>query len=124
MKPKTKMEYKTFAVCASMTGMRIVIELAPFEGRLLYAANPVNAYAQNEPLKKPCYLMVDEAFWEWYYERKKIMLPLYALVELLLSIQGHPDAGGNWKEMRNSALKTLGWKRLFHEPCVYCRGRN
>ena len=42
--------------------MRIVISTAAFEGRLLYAADAVNAYAQSGPLEKPCYLIVDEAF--------------------------------------------------------------
>ena len=73
LKPKTKMEYKTFAACTSMTGMWIVISTAAFKGRLLYAADAVNAFAQSGPLEKPCYLMVDEAFREWYYERNKVI---------------------------------------------------
>ena len=124
LKPKTKMEYKTFAACTSMTGMRIEISTAAFEGRLLYAADAVNAFAQSGPLKKPCYLMVDEAFREWYYERYKIMLPANALVELLSSIQGHPDAGGNWQAMVNTALQKLKFIRLVHEPCLYRKGED
>ena len=62
LKPKTKMEHKTFAACASHTGMRITIGTAAFEGRLLYAADAVNAFAQSGPLEKPCYVVVDDAF--------------------------------------------------------------
>ena len=52
------------------------------------------------------------------------MLPANALVQLLSSIQGHPDAGGNWQKMVNSALQKLKWIRLVHEPCLYRRGED
>jgi hypothetical protein len=124
LKPKTKMEQKTFTACTSHTGMRIVFAIAAYEGRLLYAADAINAFAQSGPLEKPCYVVVDEAFREWYYERNKIMLPLNALIELTSSIQGHPDAGGNWQAKCNTTLKNLGWDRLVHEPCLYRRGKD
>ena len=69
-------------------------------------------------------MIVDEAFREWYNERNKIMLPLNALIELTSSIQGHPDAGGNWQTKCNTTLKDLGWDRLVHEPCLYRRGND
>ena len=46
------------------------------------------------------------------------------MIKLLSSIQGHPDAGGNWQSMVNGALKKLRWIRLVHESCLYRRGED
>ena len=62
------------------------------------ASDAINAYAQNGPLAKTSYLVVDDAIREWYYERFKVFLPPGSLLELQSSIQGHPDAGANWQE--------------------------
>jgi len=51
----------------------------------------------------------------------KILLPPGSLIELCSSIQGHPDAGGNWQEKVNSNLASLDWKQTKHEPCLYRR---
>jgi len=85
------------------------------------ATDAVNAYAQSGPLERTTYLVVDDAIREWYYERYKVLLPPGSLIELKSSIQGHPDAGGNWQEKVNLVLLSMNWLSMKHEPCLYRR---
>lgn len=81
----------------------------------------INAYAQSGPLERTTYLVLDDAIREWYYERYKVLLPPGSLIELKSSIQGHPDAGGNWQEKVNLVLSEMNWLSLKHKTCLYRR---
>ena len=121
LKPKTKMEQKVYTACTMMVSIRILAATAAYEGLELRAADSINAYAQSGPLDKTCYMVVDDAFREWYYARRGIFLPRGSLVELLSSIQGHPDAGPNWQRKIDGHLEEMKWKSTTHEPCFYRR---
>ena len=48
-----------------MTGLRIIIAIAAFQNRLLFATDAVNAYAQSGPFARLTFLVVDDAIREW-----------------------------------------------------------
>jgi len=86
------------------------------------ATDAINAYAQSGPLERKTYLVIDDAIREWYCERYKFLLPPGSLIlELKSSIQGHPDAGGNWQEKVNLVLSPMNWISMKHKPCLYRR---
>jgi len=121
LRPAKKCLQKTYAACASMTGIRLLLAIAAYENRVVMATDAVNAYAQSGPLERTTYLVVDDAIREWYYERYKVLLPPGSLIELKSSIQGHPDAGGNWQEKVNLVLSSMNWLSMKHKPCLYRR---
>ena len=119
LRPAKKCLQKTYAACASMTGIRLMLAIAAYENRIVMATDAVNTYAQSGPLEKRTYLVVDDAIREWYYQRYKLFLPPGSLIELKSSIQGHPDAGANWQEKVNLVLSSMNWISMKHEPCLY-----
>jgi len=64
LRPAKKSLHKTYAVCTSMNGLRLLIGLAAYEHRLLMASDAINAYAQGGPLEKMMYLVADDAIQE------------------------------------------------------------
>ena len=123
IKPKSKLDFKTYSACASHTGIRMTVAIAAIENRKLQAMDAVNAYAQSGPLSKPCFIIVCEVFQDWYYERYHIELEVGMLVELLSSIQGHHESGPNWQGVANDALKHAEFESIVHEPCLYINDR-
>ncbi len=121
LKAVKKFFQKTYAACASMVGMRLLFAIAAYENRIVYDLDATNAFAQSGLLDKRTFLVVDEAFREWYYARFSILLDIGSLVELLSSIQGHPHAGPNWNDKVSADMKSLSWASTTHEPCLYRR---
>lgn len=121
LRPKHKSMQKSYAACASNTGLRMHIAIAAYENRLMFATDADNAYAQSGPLDILTLLEVDDAIREWYYERYKVLLPRGSLLKLKSSIQGHPDAGVNWQKKVDTSLEGFGWRKTIHEPCLYRR---
>ena len=124
IKPKSKLEFKTYTSCASHTGIRAAVAIAAIENRYLRAMDAINAYAQSGPLSKPCFIIVCEVFQEWYLDRFGIKLEVGMLVELLSSIQGHHESGPNWQTVANAALKHADFEPIVHEPCLYLNKSN
>jgi hypothetical protein len=81
----------------------------------------VNAYTQGGcSYYDDCYLIVDDAFHQWYKLRFGITIPPGHVVPIFTPLQGHPDAGEVWQAKVNLVLLSFGLISTTHEPCLYC----
>ena len=121
LKPKKKIHHETYTTCTSMFGVRLNIAIAAYEGRKLYCADAINAYAKSGPFLKRTYLVIDRQIKEWWDKKFKMNVPIGSLLEILSSLQGHNESGPNWQRKYNKALDELGYRSPTHEPCLYRR---
>jgi Reverse transcriptase (RNA-dependent DNA polymerase). len=102
--------------------MKLFIALSALLGYYIYDLDAVNAYAQGGRPYDDCYLIVDDAFREWYKIHLGVTIPPGHVVPILTPWQGHPDAGEVWQTKVNSVLQRFEFKSTTHEPCLY-RGK-
>lgn len=117
----SKFDMQTFQASSNHQSTRMVIALAAHENLIIYDLDAVNAFAQSGKFARPTFLLVDAVLSDWYLARHGRKVPPGAYVELLSSIQGHPDAGANWQKKVNKALSDEAWTSSFHDPCLYHR---
>jgi Reverse transcriptase (RNA-dependent DNA polymerase). len=118
----TKLIKAIYTACVSQSGMKLFIALCLLLGYYIYDSDAVNAYAQGGWPYDDCYLIVDEAYKDWYKRHFGETIPHSHIVPILTPLQGHSDAGEVWQTKVNSVLLSFGLKPTTHGPCLY-RGR-
>ena len=66
-------------------------------------------------------MMIDNQYYEWYFERFKIKLDKSRVLPVLRALQGHPESGKLWEQHINNILMSpeLGFKHTTHDRTIY-----
>ena len=116
-----KHDMKIFQASATHQSFRMLCALAAYENKLIFDLDANNAFAQSGAFARRTFLLVDEVISDYFLHQLGQTVPVGSYIELLSSMQGHPDAGSNWQTKINNVLSTHGWSSCFHDPCLYKR---
>jgi len=84
----------THASCIDHTGSRMFYAIAAAENLLIFGADVSNAFGEAPPPKQGFYIRPDRAFRDWWTEHKgRAPIPHGAMIPVLATMQGHPEAG-------------------------------
>ena len=72
---------------------RLCIGLCAQKGFCMYGRDARDAYAHAPAPEMITYLMIDDAYFEWYKEKTDKTLNRRFVLPVLHSLQGHPESG-------------------------------
>jgi transposase InsO family protein len=110
---------KTYASCVEQPCMRMFFALCAVSGMSLYGADATNAFANSPPPSVPTYVMIDDAYWDWYKERFDKELDRHHVLPVQHALQGHPESGSLWEQLINELLLRIGLQNTTHERNLY-----
>ena len=88
---------------------------------LLFCDDAKDAFAPSPIPEVPTFMMIDNQYYEWYFERFKIKLDKSRVLPVLQALQGHPKLGKLWEWHINNILMStaLGFKHITHNCTIY-----
>jgi transposase InsO family protein len=110
---------KTYASCVEQPCMRLYFALCAVSGMSIYGADATNAFANSPPPSVPTFVMIDDAYWDWYKERYDKELDRRLVLPVRHALQGHPESGSLWEQLINELLLQLGLQNTTHERNLY-----
>ena len=100
--------YETYAPVCKISSLRLVIALIIHFGLKPCQVDVHTAYLHAD-IKEDIYVSAMPGY----------PLPPGKVYKLLKSLYGLPQAGRNWNEMLDAFLRSLGFRPLLEDPCVY-----
>jgi hypothetical protein len=100
---------------------RLFWALTEQQGLVAYGADVTNAFAEAPPPAHPLYMLIDDAFKEWWTEHlNRPPIPKECtVVRVQNAIQGHPESPRLWEKYSDRILRKMGFNATRHEPCLY-----
>jgi hypothetical protein len=90
------------------------------ENMLVYDADISNAFAEAPPPKQGFFIYPDQAFHNWWVNKKgKPPIPNGHVIPILGTMQGHPQSPCLWKKHIDQILQDIGLTPTICEPCIY-----
>ncbi len=79
------------------------------KGLRAYGADCSSAFTEAPPPKFPLYMLIDEAFRDWWENRlKNPPTPeTHTVVQVHHAIQGHPESARLWEKLIDSNLRDI-----------------
>ena len=81
---------KTYSSCVEHPIQRQFLALAAEQNFLLFIGNAKYAFAHSPSPQVPTFMMIDNHYYEWYFDRFKIKLDKSRVLPVLRALQGHP----------------------------------
>jgi hypothetical protein len=94
----------TYHSCLASPIYRMHLALCAVNGLIDYGADVVDAYAHSEAPNLPCYLYVDAAYRDWWYNKTGETLAPGLVLPLNGALQGHPEAGKSYEKKKGSSF--------------------
>ena len=112
---------KTYSSCVEHLIQRRVFALAAEQNFLLFGGDTKDAFAHPPSPEVPTFMIIDNQYYEWYFERFKIKLDKSRVLPVLRALQGHPESGKLWEQHINNILMSLelGVKHTTHDQIIY-----
>ena len=112
---------ETYASCIEQPCLRAFYAIAAVKGFVITGADCTNAYANAPSPTKECYLLVDDAYIDWYTRRfpNRPVPRRGQVLPIQKALQGHPEAGALWEKHIVSILLQLGFRATTHERNLY-----
>jgi hypothetical protein len=109
----------TYSSCIEHPCMRLFMALSASLNMQILAADARDAYAHSSAPSVPTYVVIDDAYAEWYFERNGIQLDRSMVLPVRHALQGHPEAGALWETHINHILTEVGFTSTTHERNIY-----
>jgi hypothetical protein len=109
----------TYHSCLASPIYRMHLALCALNGLVNYGADIVDAYAHSDGPTIPCYLRIDDAYRDWWFNKTGETLEPGLVLPLDKALQGHPEAGKSYETKIVSILTELGFKSTIHERNIY-----
>ncbi|KAG7361414.1 reverse transcriptase RNA-dependent DNA polymerase [Nitzschia inconspicua] len=95
--------------------------LAAAHDMRVYGGDATDAFAHSPPPETPTFIMIDDAYAEWYKARFGITLDRNMVLPVLHALQGHPESGRLWETYINKilSLPELSFKTTTHDRTIY-----
>jgi len=100
---------------------RLFWSITAQKGLMAYGADCSNAFVEATPPKFPLYMLLDEAFWDWWENHlKREPIPdNCTVVQVHHAIQGHPESPRLWEKLIDSILCNIKLQPTKQKPCLY-----
>ena len=95
--------------------MRLFMALTASLNMQILAADARDAYAHSSAPSVPTYVVIDDAYAEWCFERNGVQLDRSMVLPVRHALQGHPEAGALWETHINHILTEVGFTSTTHE---------
>ena len=112
---------KTYSACVDQVANRIFWSISSSLNNIICGIDIVNGYAHAPPPDIPTYLVIDDQYADWYFNKFNEEIDRDLVIPVGKALQGHPEAGASFSKMVNSTLKDMGFTTTVHEPCIYRR---
>jgi hypothetical protein len=110
----------TYANSPDHTCSRIFYAISAVENMLIHGADVSNAFMEAPPPKQGFYIRPDPAFRAWWTIHKgRPPLALDAVIPILSSMQGHPEAPRLWEKHADQIIHDIRLTSTTHEPFLY-----
>jgi hypothetical protein len=96
----------TYTNSLDATSERLFWAIVVQKGLTAYGADCSNAFAEAPPPKYPLYMLIDEAFHDWWENHlKQEPIPTeHTVVQVHHAIQGHPESLRLWEKLIDRIL--------------------
>jgi hypothetical protein len=85
----------------------------------LYGGDVTDAYAHAPGPLKPTFRSWDDTKVEWWLAKTGEQVSKDKVLEILHTIQGHPEAGNAWEHFITGVLHSLGFHNTTHEKNIH-----
>ncbi|KAG7369542.1 reverse transcriptase RNA-dependent DNA polymerase [Nitzschia inconspicua] len=111
----------TYSSCVEQPIQRMFFALAAAHDMQVYGGDATDAFAHSPPPETPTFIMIDDAYAEWYKARFGITLDRNMVLPVLHALQGHPESGRLWETYINKilSLPELSFKTTTHDRTIY-----
>ncbi|KAG7344102.1 reverse transcriptase RNA-dependent DNA polymerase [Nitzschia inconspicua] len=111
----------TYSSCVEQPIQRMFFALAAAHDMRVYGGDATDAFAHSSPPETPTFIMIDDAYAEWYKARFGITLDRNMVLPVLHALQGHPESGRLWETYINKilSLPELSFKSTTHDRTIY-----
>ena len=103
--PKLHSMTETFSSCIGIPIYRLFTALSTQLNYIQYGGDARDAYAHSPPPSFPCYVRIDDAFADWYFNKYGKQIDRNKVMPIQHALQGHPEAGLLWEKYINSILR-------------------
>ncbi|KAG7374842.1 reverse transcriptase RNA-dependent DNA polymerase [Nitzschia inconspicua] len=111
----------TYSSCVEQPIQRMFFALAAAHDMRVYGGDATDAFAHSPPPETPTFIMIDDAYAEWYKARFGVTLDRNMVLPVLHALQGHPESGRLWETYINKilSLPELSFRSTTHDRTIY-----
>ncbi|KAG7341264.1 helicase domain protein [Nitzschia inconspicua] len=111
----------TYSSCIEQPIQRMFFALAAAHDMQVYGGDATDAFAHSPPPETPTFIMIDDAYAEWYKARFGVTLDWNMVLPVLHALQGHPESGRLWETYINKilSLPELSFRSTTHDGTIY-----
>ena len=110
----------TYASCIEQPISRLFYALCAHFNLIILTTDAVNAFANADAPTIPTYVRIDDAYYEWYFNKFGVQLNRSHCLPAQHALQGHPESPRLWEEYINRILKDkLNLSPTTHERSIY-----
>ncbi|KAG7338168.1 reverse transcriptase RNA-dependent DNA polymerase [Nitzschia inconspicua] len=111
----------TYSSCVEQPIQQMFFALAAAHDMRVYGGDATDAFAHSPPPETPTFIMIDDAYTEWYKARFGVTLDRNMVLPVLHALQGHPESGRLWETYINKilSLPELSFRSTTHDRTIY-----